>query len=288
MQQEKQNFDIILNVRRTNATRSVFRPEEHSYRFLWIYPSSSATWTRMEAVNTHTQRSTMNWTVQWCNQRRPLAESFVSKLIWTNTIHSAAKSYSSSTGIVTVVVAISIFLQCFDAAGWVRKGIRPDWFTFLVQAHLRSPGKRAIKQVCVSHFKIPSALWRCWLGGIRCRCRLFAYGPADTTAIPKPHHLVAVKSRLVLPFWYRLVLSGSHPSCLCSPSSEIGSSPLKGCGVTVSLAESNGSLPPGLWLTSPAGWLPRTRISSGTLRSAIKYGLPFDPRCPGKEAVKLV
>jgi len=45
-------------------------------------------------------------------------------------------------------------------------------------------------------------------------------------------------------------------------------------GVTAGLAESNGSLPPGLWLTSPACWLPRTGISSGTLRSAIEYGLP--------------
>ena len=39
---------------------------------------------------------------------------------------------------------------------------------------------------------------------------------------------------------------------------------LKVVGVTAGLAESNGSLPPGLWLTSPAGWLPRTGISSGT------------------------
>ena len=45
--------------------------------------------------------------------------------------------------------------------------------------------------------------------------------------------------------------------------------------VTAGLAESNGSLPPGLWLTSPAGCLPRTWISSGTLHSAIKYGLPL-------------
>jgi len=44
--------------------------------------------------------------------------------------------------------------------------------------------------------------------------------------------------------------------------------------VTVGLAESNGLLP-GLWLTSPAGWLPRTGISSGTLRSLIEYGLPY-------------
>ena len=41
----------------------------------------------------------------------------------------------------------------------------------------------------------------------------------------------------------------------------------------VGLAESNGSLPPGLWLTSPAGWwLPRTGISSGTLCSVVEYG----------------
>ena len=45
--------------------------------------------------------------------------------------------------------------------------------------------------------------------------------------------------------------------------------------LTAGLAESNGSLPSGLWLTSPAGWLPRTGISSGTLRSVIEYGLPL-------------
>ena len=37
--------------------------------------------------------------------------------------------------------------------------------------------------------------------------------------------------------------------------------------VTAGLTESNGSLPPGLCIRSPAGWLPRTGISSGTLRS---------------------
>jgi len=50
---------------------------------------------------------------------------------------------------------------------------------------------------------------------------------------------------------------------------------LRVVGVTAGLAESNGSLPPGLWLISPAGWLPRTGISSGTLCSVIEYGLPF-------------
>ena len=45
--------------------------------------------------------------------------------------------------------------------------------------------------------------------------------------------------------------------------------------VTAGLAESNDSLPPGLWLKSPAGWLPRTGISSVTLRLVIEYGLPL-------------
>ena len=35
--------------------------------------------------------------------------------------------------------------------------------------------------------------------------------------------------------------------------------------VTAGLDESNGSIPSGLWLKPPAGWLPRTGISSGNL-----------------------
>jgi len=52
---------------------------------------------------------------------------------------------------------------------------------------------------------------------------------------------------------------------------------LRVAGATAGLAEINGSLPRGLRLTSPAGRLPRTGISSGTLRSVIEYGLslPF-------------
>ena len=45
--------------------------------------------------------------------------------------------------------------------------------------------------------------------------------------------------------------------------------------VTAGLAESNGSLQPGLWLMSPASWLPRTGIRPGTLCSVIEYGLPL-------------
>ena len=54
---------------------------------------------------------------------------------------------------------------------------------------------------------------------------------------------------------------------------------LRVVGVTAGLAESSGSLLSGLWLTSPAGWQPRTGISSGTLCSVIEHGLrlPFYP-----------
>ena len=50
---------------------------------------------------------------------------------------------------------------------------------------------------------------------------------------------------------------------------------LRAARVTAGLAERSGSLPPGLWLTSPAGWLPRTGISSGTVRSIVEYRLTF-------------
>jgi len=55
---------------------------------------------------------------------------------------------------------------------------------------------------------------------------------------------------------------------LCSPGIEIGTEK-----VTAGLAERNGSLLQGLWLMSPAGWLPRTGITSGTLRLAVEYEL---------------
>jgi len=42
-------------------------------------------------------------------------------------------------------------------------------------------------------------------------------------------------------------------------------------GKTACLTE-NGSLLTGLWLRSPAGWLPRTGISSGRLRSCRVWG----------------
>jgi len=68
----------------------------------------------------------------------------------------------------------------------------------------------------------------------------------------------------------------AHTHCASvHQASKLVAALLRVVGVTAGLRESNGSLPPGLWLMSPAGWLPRTGISSGTLRSAIEYGLPL-------------
>jgi len=82
-----------------------------------------------------------------------------------------------------------------------------DWMPSSIQ----SMGQEAGKVFSASHINehLPSVLWRCWLGGrkgirpvrnrvMRCwcgylpgaRCRLFAYVPADATAIPKPHRLL--------------------------------------------------------------------------------------------------
>ena len=69
-------------------------------------------------------------------------------------------------------------------------------FTFLVPAHLGSPGQRAVKRVCVGVCALTLLVgrqeghpdcnkqgvveyWRGYLSGARCR---LAYGPADATA----------------------------------------------------------------------------------------------------------
>ena len=41
--------------------------------------------------------------------------------------------------------------------------------------------------------RLPKWVMRCWFGYLSAAmCRLFAYGPADATAIPRPHHLLPV------------------------------------------------------------------------------------------------
>jgi len=77
---------------------------------------------------------------------------------------------------------------------------------------------------------------RCWCGNLSgVRCRLFAYGPANTHCHQKFHHVLPLlKSRLFLPFLYQLTQvvlekrplngcsshsSSSNSSCCCFSSS---------------------------------------------------------------------
>jgi len=79
------------------------------------------------------------------------------------------------------------------------------------------------------------------------------------------------------------LLSSTWASCLhtCASVKQYNLVPANGrwysaAGEVTSggLALSNGSLPPGLWLRSPAGWLPRTGLNS-TLVSSTGVHLPL-------------
>ena len=59
-------------------------------------------------------------------------------------------------------------------------------------------GRQEVQPAC------KNSMTSCWCGDLTgARCRLFAYGPAYATAVPKPPPSPAsFKSRLVLPSWY--------------------------------------------------------------------------------------
>ena len=81
--------------------------------------------------------------------------------------------------------------------------------------------------------------------------------------------LAESNGRLLLGIWR----DSLHVTCgltACTPGSAPGPALGNEYGKTLPLP-----LPSGLWLTSPAGWLQRTGISSGSLRSVIEYGLPL-------------
>ena len=97
-------------------------------------------------------------------------------------------------------------------------------------------GKLIIISMTVSSI-VPSVLWRCWLGGRKgirpvknrvmgCWCGCLSGREVQTCIRPSWCHchslsLVPVKSRLVLPFWYRLT------------QVVLEKRPLNGCSVVV-------------------------------------------------------
>jgi len=70
------------------------------------------------------------------------------------------------------------------------------------------------------HLACKNWAMRCWCGYLSgARCRLFAYGPADVTALsPQLHHLLPHLNPEWLPFWYWLtqVVLEKRPLNVCS------------------------------------------------------------------------
>ena len=76
----------------------------------------------------------------------------------------------------------------------------------------------ALTQLVGQHPASKNWVLRCWHGYLcGVRCRLFAYGPADATALQSPSSLALFVSRLVFLFWYRLahVVLESRPLNWC-------------------------------------------------------------------------
>ena len=60
------------------------------------------------------------------------------------------------------------------------------------------------------HLACKNWVMRCWCGYLSgARCRLFAYGPADATATPKPRHLLPHLN----PDLFYLFLVPAYPGC---------------------------------------------------------------------------
>jgi len=142
--------------------------------------------------------------------------------------------YCDWLGRVRLITWESAILRLWLCEWWVATPFELfDW-------HLDIKVSRYLSILCL----MPSVLWCCWLvdrKGIRpvknwvvgcwhghlsgARCRL-AYGPADATACHSVS-LASVKSRLDLPFWYRLTrvvlekwpLSGCVCVCVCHSTS---------------------------------------------------------------------
>ena len=95
-----------------------------------------------------------------------------------------------------------------------------------------------------------------WLGSRTCHQQVAGSNPGRRAAEWNPEQVVYTHVRLSL------------SSIIWSGQWAVGK-------VSTGVAESNGSLPPGLWLRSPVGWLPRTGISSGTLYACFEYGTIF-------------
>jgi len=159
----------------------------------------------------------------------------------TSTYHST--DLLTARGIAHLVVHGTSGSTSYETVPHIRLETAGDVLSTVDMVVQRRDGPRQLREHDCDHEKIyfcydaimPSVLWRCWLGdrkGIRpvknwvvgywrgylsgARCRL-AYGPAAWCHCHSLS-LASVKSRLVLPFWYRLtrVVLDKGPLNVCS------------------------------------------------------------------------
>ena len=131
-----------------------------------------------------------------------------------------------------------ISIDCCTAGGAAvssSRGAQQQQMLGLPRCQLTLEAEDRLFLMCCFLCVLPSVLWHCWLvvrksiwpvkkfsddvlvSGVR--CRLFAYGPADATAIPKPQHLLPrLNPDWLLPFWYQLtkVVREKRPLNGCS------------------------------------------------------------------------
>jgi len=84
-----------------------------------------------------------------------------------------------------------------------------EWFTCCCLSSLSEQNKSALTDLDLQRFDtVGWASGRAWgVGVVIClaRCKLFAYGPSDATAIPKPLYLLRhLHPDWFLAVWYRL------------------------------------------------------------------------------------
>ena len=153
-------------------------------------------------------------------ESRPVAAAGSASDRWvTDDVFPCATNVLAADQSTTDSISHCNSTSCYRGGEWDYDTIRNDIFTIQV-------GAFSDLTLLAGHWEEQPAcknwVMRCWcdyLSGVR--CRLFAYGPADAPAIPKPHNLVLFKSRLVLPFWYQLfqVVLEKRPLNRCSSSS---------------------------------------------------------------------
>ena len=138
--------------------------------------------------------------------------AILSSKVWCRTVSKAllkSRAMTITYGLVSSR-CVTLWSSVIIAAVVEPESLKANWSwnTRDVVGFYRKEGHPACKKRVVG-------CWRGCLSGARCR---LAYGPADATATHSLS-LASVKSRLVLPFWYRptrvVLEKGPLNGCVC-------------------------------------------------------------------------